>query len=246
MALLRGYFDASFSRIEHGAPRPVACVGGYIGTEANWTVVERQWNDNLDLWSLKEFHLSPLLHGDTHLGRFKGKLCARSFARIIGESDLHSTSSSLDENDWKRLGQSSKFVAKYPHPYHTCFDNLLDVMATQMREEFPDDVIAVIMDKDASEHAAHSIFDSWKVKGAPFVTLTFGTKTCFPLLQCADLQVGTDRQGWLCSQSWNYPETSNIGALAQGPKGRSCFWSVETQHDIDAAIAHLRNEPSAL
>ena len=59
-------------------PRGGASIGGYVGTEDQWARVEKEWNENLDLWGLEEFHLAPLLAGHTSVGRANAELCALS------------------------------------------------------------------------------------------------------------------------------------------------------------------------
>jgi hypothetical protein len=240
MALRKGYFDASFTE-----PTGVASIGGYVGTEDQWAKVEKAWNENLDLWGLEEFNLAPLLAGQTSIGRTNAEICALSFARIISGSELHSIASAVRESDWQLKATRARYFIQFPRSYYHCFDMLLDVLDEHMRLEFSNDRVDIVMDRDAPEEPAQEIFKKWKARSQQFVSLTFADRTRCRMIQCADLQAGTEGKGWLASQAWNYPETSNLFALAQGHKGRSAFWSIETQMQIENVMANLEKRERA-
>ena len=142
MALLRAHFDASFTE-----PNGVAAIGGYLGSEEQWKAVEEKWIDNLRIWGLDHFHLTELLSGRTHLGFGKGELCALSFARILERSGLHSLYASFQERDWP--AEERKVMARmYPEPYHVCLGLLLTDLTKHMRREFPNDLVAIVVDSD--------------------------------------------------------------------------------------------------
>ena len=159
MALLKAYFDASFTE-----PDGVSAIGGYVGSEQQWTSVETAWLENLGVWGLDEFHLSPLLAGETHLGREKGELCALSFAHIIGKSQLHAVGASLRDEDWDAAPKSAAFNEHLPHRYHGCLDMVLAILDQHMSLEFPGECVAIIADGDtADEAAAKALFLSSSV-----------------------------------------------------------------------------------
>jgi hypothetical protein len=239
MALLKAFFDASKTE-----PEGVTSIGGYVGTEQQWTNTEATWLEYLHLWGLDEFHMAPLLSGNTHLGRENGELCALSFARIIQKSRLHGIGAALNDIDWSRYAsRDAVYARRYPQAYHACFDNLLSVLADHMRLEFPADAVAVVMDSDAPPQAAYAIFDEWKTRSrGQLVTVAFSNREVFRVLECADLRAGEDRKAWLNAQSWTRPETSQIYDIAQGERSRGSYWSAETEREIVAILDRLRKE----
>lgn len=233
MALLRAHFDASFTE-----PEGVTSIGGYVGTEAQWVAVEVAWAAALDMWGLDEFHLAPLLHGETVLGRAKGEMAALWFARILGESGLHSVGASFRDIDWSPERRTAD-AAWYPEPYHACLDMVLGSLAEHMRFEFPDDAVVVLVDSDTLEQAAaEAIFERKQAltKGQ-FVSFGFSSRARCRSLQCADLYAGAERRMWLEAQSWQMPEMPRLYAIAQGVKGRGSYWSLETEKRIAEILA---------
>jgi hypothetical protein len=144
---MRAYFDASFSAGTSG----VTSIGGYVGRAEEWAEVEREWKEGLSLWGLDEFHLAPLLSGNTAIGRVDAELCALYFAKIIGRSKLHGIGAALRQEDWAKTETDRD---RFPTIYHRCLDMLLGVLSEHMRLEFPKDAVAIVMDVDALEPPA--------------------------------------------------------------------------------------------
>ena len=233
MALLQAYFDASFT----DGPGTTS-IGGYVGTEEQWIKVEKAWQENLNLWGIEYFHLAELLSGNTSLGREKGELCALSFARIIYEFSLHHLVSSFRDADWADdLKQSSKEY--FPESYHICLDMVLKSLSVHMQETFPNDFVAIVMDRDTGHiAAAEKIFWITKQANSQLFSLTYADRRRFPLLQCPDLLAGEERKAWLSAQGWTRDETRLIYEMARPNIGRGSHWSLE----IEAAIIHALKE----
>src|SRR5690349_17038979 len=184
MALLRTYFDASFTDIPG-----VTAIAGYIGTDAQWAEVEAKWTQNLRYWQLDDFHLANLPH---QMGRFKADLCAKSFANIIEPSGLFHLDATLVDADWDNLDRDDEHKEKFPHRYHACLYMLFSTLKDAMRLDFEGDQVAIVLDDDIKPpDAAQAIFNMYKEGGeSEFAALAFSDRRkCVPL-QSADLIVG--------------------------------------------------------
>jgi hypothetical protein len=242
MALLRAYLDASFTQ-----PKGVTSIGGFIGSEPTWSQIDRDWSEALSLWSLDDFHLTDLLAGNTHLGRKRGELCALYFANIVGNSGLHNISSSFRDEDWTSPRRELD-AARYPEPYHLCLSLLLDILSTHMKLEFPGDTVHIIADSDTGKaQAALTIVEDHRgASGSPIVSFEFGDRRKFPRLQCADLFAGEERKAWLGSNSWRHPDVKGLYAIALSGKGRSSYWSAETERRINELREQMKAQKEAL
>jgi hypothetical protein len=240
MALLKAYFDASFTE-----PSGITAIGGYVGSEQEWKRVEERWLENLDLWGLEEFHLAPLLAGATHLGRANGELCALSFARIIHKSDLHGIGASLRDEDWESAPKNDAFIARMPNKYHSCLDMVLAILDQHMSLELPGELVAIIADSDTTDEAASkALFERRKaLTEGRFVSFTFSSKARFPVLQCADLYAGEERKAWLKAKAWAHPEMGQLYNLAQGRRASGTHWSAEVQRKIGELIEERKRRP---
>jgi hypothetical protein len=232
MAIIRAYFDASFTSTS-GLGSGITTIGGYLGTDDEWVTVEREWLANLALWELREFHLAELLAGNTHLGREKGELCALSFARILGNSNLHNIGASVRVEDWN--ARLKGLSGDFPDAYHFCFRMMLGELVIHMMNEFPEDLAAVIADTDnANLFAAKYIFDKVSEFNSGYLaSLTFSRRCNFRMLECADLYAGEERKAWLSSQSWVHPDINKLYSFSMTGKGRFSYWAEATQQGLD-------------
>src|ERR1700686_2511966 len=86
MALLKAYFDASFTDVDK--PTRITAIGGYIGPESASEYVEQPWLANREMWGLSEFSLAKILAGRTAVKQTDARLCVESFSKIIFEANL--------------------------------------------------------------------------------------------------------------------------------------------------------------
>ena len=232
MALLHSYFDASFTE-----PKGVTAIGGYLGTEDQWTRVKNEWVENLALWKLKKFHLTELLAGRLNVS--DPELCALTFARIMHKSGLHGLHAALRDEDFTARDYDSSL---FPGAYHVCLDMLLGNVAEHMWLEFPDDLVAIVMDSDTPQKAAaEAVFERQKeLSGNQFASFTISSQARCRVLECADLLAGEHRKSWLKSKSWHRPETGRIYDIAQGVRSRGSYWSAGTEREIEKILAKLK------
>lgn len=233
MALLRAYFDMSQTQ-----PVGIMAIGGYVGSEAAWIEVERQWRANLDLWGLDEFHLSVIQAGKSVVGYSDADACVRSFSRIMGKSELESIGAAFREDDWNQVIKSPEDLARFPKPYYFCLDLLFHILSQHMTLQFADDSVAAVFDSDVKpDDAIQAIVDRWKAADRQqLATVTFADKIKFPMLQCADLYAGVERKSWL-GRDWGdmpNPQPNFVGAT--GTRGRGVFWSIKTQERIKEVL----------
>lgn len=196
MALLRAYCDASFTDANR-LPGWTA-IAGYVGTEKTWTEVEARWAAKKKAWGLEEFSVARILAGRTAVGFEDAERCVRDFGRIIRESDLEGVSAAINDQHWASSPRSGRF----PNKYHTCLSMLFHILDEHMRLKFPGDVVAIFLDTDhAPDAALEALCKEWRTESKVIATITFGRRSQFPVLECADLCAGTERKaqiagGW--------------------------------------------------
>ena len=224
MALLRAYCDASFTDANR-SPGWTA-VAGYVGTDAAWAGVEKQWAEYKDLWKLSEFSVSNILAGKTSVGRENAELCVRSFGKIIGNSSLEGVSAAINDADWECTYKSDRFPTKY----HSCLSLLFHVIDEFVRLEFRGDDVAVVLDTDgAPGDALDALCKEWRRESKVIASITFGRRACYPLLECADLCAGTERHTQIAGGWATIIREPKWYAIAHAKRHRGAVWSLEHQ-----------------
>jgi hypothetical protein len=99
MALLKAYFDASFTDVDK--PTRITAIGGYIGPESAWEYVEQPWLANREMWGLSEFSLAKISAGRTAVKQTDARLCVESLSKIIFEANLDGLSAAISDQDWE-------------------------------------------------------------------------------------------------------------------------------------------------
>jgi hypothetical protein len=231
MALLRAYCDASFTDAKR-TPGWTS-VAGYLGTEEMWTAVEKQWAENKKLWSLSEFSIAQILAGATSVGFTNAELCVRSFGRIIGKSGVEGISASIHDVDWERTYKSDRFPTKY----HSCLSLLFHVIDEHVRLEFRGDAVAVVLDTDrAPDDALDALCSEWRRESKVIASITFGRRTHYPLLECADLCAGTERNAQMAGGWGTVVRETKWYATSHAHRHRGAFWSLEAQKRNEEAL----------
>lgn len=236
MALLRAYFDASFTH-----PIGITSIAGYVGTEDAWAEVEAKWIDNLNLWQIGDFHLSKL---PSIMGHAAADDCAVSFATIIGGSGLHGVNAALKDADWDQVSKE-RFGDRYPHRYHRCLEMLFDVLTAEVQLDLKGEPVAIVIDDDIKpQSAVQAIFDEYKHrKSQQLTTLTFGDRIRNRPLQCADLAAGEWRKQWLENIEFSYLQKFRraYGSVL-AKKTRGAYWSLEAERAMLDAFKKVQKE----
>lgn len=132
MALLRAYFDAS-------GGGGLYAVGGFVGREADWIALEKEWRDALQMFGLPDFHLADIVH---EFGHERGGECIGYFSRIVGDSKIEGIGSSCNVSDWLPFSNGKE------SPYFYCFESVLKLLQQHLELEMPGDLVAVVVDHD--------------------------------------------------------------------------------------------------
>lgn len=237
MALLRAYCDASFTDAKR-SPGWTA-IGGYVGTDDAWATVERQWHENKQLWNLSEFSIAQILAGRTSVGLTNAELCVRSFGKIIGGSSLEGISSAINDDDWERTHKSDRFPTKY----HACLSLLFHVLDEHVRLEFKGDSVAVVLDRDQwPDDALLALHQQWQRESSVIASITHGLRTAYPLLECADLCAGTERNAQIAGGWAEVMREPKWYAISHAHRHRSAFWSLEAQNRIENALKSAKKD----
>lgn len=226
MAVLRAYFDASFSM-----PPDVTSVGGYIGTEDQWNQTQASWMANLREWGLDYFHLAEL---PKVLGHEKGGLCAASFASIIKKSNLFGISAGVLNADFEAFWKRPNKIG-HLEPYHLALEIAHELVGEYVVGYNPGNQVHIIIDNDKPPSTAplaiFEYFRSVRSSRNIFSEITIGSQKDFWALQCADLAAGLWRKRWIegifegKSKSLTTIAT-DINSLAD--QSLSAFWTNET------------------
>jgi hypothetical protein len=234
MTLLRAYCDASFTDANR-LPGWTA-IAGYVGTEETWTEVEGHWAEKKKFWGLDEFSVAKILAGRTAVGFADAERCVRSFGSIIRESDLEGVSAAINDQHWASQPRSERF----PNKYHTCLSMLFHILDEHMRLQFQGDMVAIFLDTDhAPDAALESLCKEWRTESKVIATVTFGRRSQFPVLECADLCAGTERKAQLAG---GWPKTvrgDEWYSTSFAKRHRGTFWSAETEKQIEEALKQI-------
>ena len=87
------------SRQEPPGSRP---LGDMSGGRRNGPKLKGNGRKDYPFGVWMNFHLAPLLSGNTAIGRVDAELCALYFAKIIGRSKLHGIGAALRQEDWAK------------------------------------------------------------------------------------------------------------------------------------------------
>lgn len=123
MGLISAYFDESGTDGQLG----VTVLAGFVGTEAQWTTLEKAWNAARDTFGFKTFHMFECFQGIgefAHLGSLRHDLLFK-VARIIGDSGVRAVFCGVVDEDWRKVVTDAGFLRKYPKPLDLCFEDIV-------------------------------------------------------------------------------------------------------------------------
>lgn len=232
MALLRAYCDASFSDPRIGAGW--TAVAGYIGSDDEWSSVQKQWIENKRDWGIREFSIANILAGEVAgVGRTKADLCVGSFGKIINGSSLQGVSAAIKDADFEQAYKSDRF----PTPYHMCVSMLFHIIDQHMDLEFRGDHVAIVLDTDAADDdALRALVDEWKVTSPIIASVTWARRSQFPVLECADLCAGTERNVQIAGGRAHVFHANRWFSLNHAKNHRGIFWSFEDEKRVQQAL----------
>jgi hypothetical protein len=185
-AMLFGYFDESGTDIINGQ----TVIAGFVAPLSEWADVMTEWNLELDRANVRPFHRVECRGRN---GSYKGWSAAKALAHIeklagiIAHSSLQSVSASFS-GDWNNLGLPQPFYARFPHPYHVCFELLASNIVDCAKSYGQNRVCLILERQDQFSLRAQKIYDVHKFnnKWAEIVNFTYADKATCPYLQCAD------------------------------------------------------------
>ena len=232
MALLRAYCDASFTGDKRSSGW--TAVAGYIGTDEMWSAVERLWIDNKRDWGISEFSIAAILAGEVMgVGRTNADLCVGTFGKIINESGLQGVSAAIKGADFDQAYKSERF----PTPYHMCVSMLFHIIDEHMRLEFKGDHVAIVLDTDtAHDDALRGLVDVWKTESPIIATVTWGRRSQFPVLECADLCAGTERNVQIAGGRAHVFHANRWFSVNHAKNHRGIFWSFEDEKRVQERL----------
>jgi hypothetical protein len=241
MVMLRAHFDASFTE---EIPEGVTAIGGFIGSEDEWTKVEAAWVKNLAYWKQPDFHLAEM---PERMGRTKAEDCSRTFAKIAGDHDITPLWGAVLDHAWNAVRKPPAFLALYPTAYHLCVAEVLYQVSGWLLRKRINELAALVFDDDVKPRSAvDAIFETYKSNSGYehfYGSITFASRRLCRALQAADLIAGqmrlefldeyyprADDDSWPFGRRW----VTEI-ATPKGSRG-GCYHTKET---IERAVANF-------
>ncbi|MCB1423361.1 MAG: DUF3800 domain-containing protein [Nitratireductor sp.] len=225
LAIVRAYLDASYDvkRSDYYV------VAGFAAPSDVWKKIEKEWQEELAIWELDDFHLTDIYRC---LGHERGTLCIGSFSNIMRKyKENYGFGIACELEFWNNTDTG------YEHPYHFCLSTAFSVLKTQQSLERDDSDIALIVDQDFSPNeTAQAIFDAHKKEYPNFSTLTFGHRKSIVPLQCADLAAGALRMQWDKGIFSDNQEVIQHIMGAMGSGGRFSVYSQAAADQIDQIL----------
>lgn len=185
-AVLFGYFDESGTDNSNGQ----VVVAGFIGTSSEWASVMTDFNAEVERVQVKPFHRVHCQHRNKAYERWSSTQSAKHIARlsdIVSSSSLFPISASFIGN-WNNIGLPPSFYGRFPHPYHVCFELLVQNIV-KYANAAGESVCLVLETQDQFSLRAHKIYNIHKFNGkwGEIITFNYADKQVCSHLQCADL-----------------------------------------------------------
>jgi hypothetical protein len=125
--MLRAYFDESGT---HGEAYATS-IAGFVATQQVWESIEAAWNKELSYYRerrpVRAFHLTDCLAGTgefANLDEFFRLAIAKQLSEILGRHDVYAVWAAVMLDDWQAVARAD-FRAKYPKPFHLCFEQIM-------------------------------------------------------------------------------------------------------------------------
>lgn len=184
--MLFGYFDESGTDNSNGQ----VVVAGFIGTSSEWASVMTDFNAEVERVQVKPFHRVHCQHRNKAYERWSSTQSAKHIARlsdIVSSSSLFPISASFIGN-WNNIGLPPSFYGRFPHPYHVCFELLVQNIV-KYANAAGESVCLVLETQDQFSLRAHKIYNIHKFNGkwGEIITFNYADKQVCSHLQCADL-----------------------------------------------------------
>jgi hypothetical protein len=238
MAILKAYFDASFTDPIR-RPRGVTAIGGYVGSEGSWLEVVKKWLANLEIWRLEEFSVSAITNGRTSVPTAQAVPCIESFGKIIRDSDLAGVSAAISDQDWAQTVSDISHPKNFAKRYRSCVYMLFSVLKQEADLEFPGDSVAVLMDRDVYEDEQLTALMDECRNGSEKLTIAFGAGSQHRMIEAADLCAGAERLSWLSGGPFVAQANKKIEwfHLSYAKRHRSAYWDHEQQRKVEEALS---------
>ncbi len=110
--MLEGYFDDSGTHNHSN----IVTWAGFIADPLQWKIFDSQWQNLLNKWHIKRFHMYDIVHGDGEcVGWSQGQrdLVINEFREVILENKLAGIASAVSKKDWDNIAIPSKHFS-YP------------------------------------------------------------------------------------------------------------------------------------
>jgi hypothetical protein len=121
---------------------------------------------------------------------------------------------------------------------------LFDLLSDHTRLEFPNDDVAIVIDRDSpDEMQSRALYAYRKARAPQFASFAVGDRRKFRAIQCADLAAGHWRRRWLEAEfGSDSPVPTRLAAT--GLRGRFAVRSAKAQERAEAALKKL-NAPNS-
>jgi hypothetical protein len=129
MALLKAYFDESWTRDGQG----VTAIAGYVGAADVWDAIETPWRDRVGLYAdkgVRSFHMKDCC-GAMGYGEFadvdtEHRLhIINALSSILQKSNIQPIWSAVYGEDWNAAVQDADFLKRFPSPFALCFEHVV-------------------------------------------------------------------------------------------------------------------------
>lgn len=203
--MLFAYFDESGTDLQS----PHVVIAGFIGRVEDWGDVGAEWKAETDKVGVAPFHrveCQALRGRYRDWDRAKATKHTVRLAKIIAGSQLMPISASFN-GDWGSLGLTGALAGRYPHPYHMCFELLMENIIALARTYGPDEQVAVIMERqDQFSYRAHRIYDIFRHnrRWPSVVHFSYSDKGTCQALEYADFFCVGDQAIFLAGKGFKY------------------------------------------
>jgi len=246
-AVIFAYLDESGTDL--ASVRNHVVIAGFFAPLDLWLPVMRDFNAEIDRVGVKPFHRvhcnsrRKLYYGWTEK---QAKDHINNLSRVVGLSQVQSVVASFD-GEWASMGLSPQLQARYPHPYHHCFEQVMDEIVRRA-SFFGEDRIAVIMERqDEFSVRAQQIYDLYQYNGkwGEINHFSYADKNSCPYLQTADLLAWEIRRS-LSNLSRNIRDTAEY-PLINRIMGRPNFKEDDLGRVLnEAALRNVFSKPEGV
>jgi hypothetical protein len=204
VAMIFGYFDESGTDLLH----PHTAIGGFFGPIDDWLATMALWKEELRRVHVRPFHRVECKGRN---GPYRGWTAEESaehiqtLAEIAAASALHTTSASFN-GDWSKVATTPELRLRYPHPYHMCFELLIENIISETEKYYGagNQIVVVLEEQNQFSTRALQIYNIFKYNGRwpEICHFSYGDKANVPYLQLADLFVWEVRRYfWLTANN---------------------------------------------